>query len=225
MSDDFTEEDEKEEAEILALLGIEPTAEDIARVGAMQPLVVGPGPWFDAAYDHHKCGGRAHFLCKLKHHVDAQLAEKDASIEKLVKDQSLCLRKSVEITVFRGDKILAVNSRNFDGFCGVGGKVEQGETFKEAAYRELWEETGCQPKSIEFIAGHSLDPIKGDDLSIGWYCAGFLVDIGDQEPRQNEVGTAPYWTTREDMIANSLFPRWYAWWFGILGYASLKDKG
>lgn len=123
---------------------------------------------------------------------------------------------SVEITVFRDGKILAVNSRNFDGFCGVGGKVEEGETFEDAVRRELFEETGCTAQKIEFIAGHTLDPIKGDNLTVRWYCAGFVVDIGDQEPHQNEEGTVPYWTTVEDMLKNSLFPEWYEWWFKLL---------
>jgi 8-oxo-dGTP pyrophosphatase MutT (NUDIX family) len=126
------------------------------------------------------------------------------------------LRGSVEITVFRGDRVLAVNSRNFDGFCGVGGKVEPGESFEQAARRELMEETGCKALLIQFVAGHTLDPIKGDDATTKWYCAGFIVDIGDQEPRPTEPGTTPFWTTRENMIQNSLFPEWYAWWFGVL---------
>jgi 8-oxo-dGTP pyrophosphatase MutT (NUDIX family) len=134
------------------------------------------------------------------------------------------LRGSVEITVFRGDRVLAVNSRNFSGFCGVGGKVEPGETFEQAARRELKEETGCEALSITFVAGHTLDPIPGDDATIKWYCAGFVVDIGDQEPRQSEPGTTPFWTTKEDMIANSLFPTWYAWWFGVLDRFSLTPS-
>lgn len=117
------------------------------------------------------------------------------------------LKRSVEITVFREGKILAVNSRNFDGFCGVGGKTEPGESFEQAARRELLEETGCEARSITFVAGHTLDPIKRDDQTHDWYCAGFVVDIGDQEPRVTEEGTTPFWTTKEDMIANKPFSR------------------
>lgn len=126
------------------------------------------------------------------------------------------LRGSVEVTVFRDGKILAVNSRNFDGFCGVGGKVEPGESFEQAVRRELLEETGCEALFVKFVAGHTLDPIKGDDVTVRWYCAGFIVDIGKQEPHQNETGTKPFWTTKQEMIRNSLFPEWYTWWFGLL---------
>jgi 8-oxo-dGTP pyrophosphatase MutT (NUDIX family) len=145
----------------------------------------------------------------------APRATGETTAEPAVLDDT-ALRGSVEITVFRGDRVLAVNSRNFDGFCGVGGKVEPGESFEQAARRELMEETGCKALLIQFVAGHTLDPIKGDDATTKWYCAGFIVDIGDQEPRPTEPGTTPFWTTRENMIQNSLFPEWYAWWFGVL---------
>lgn len=126
------------------------------------------------------------------------------------------LRGSVEITIFRLGLVLAATSRRFSGFSGIGGKVDPGESFEQAARRELLEETGCEARSIKFIAGHTLDPIAGDDLTVRWYCAGFVVDIGEQEPRAIEEGTMPFWTTKEELIANSIFPGWYAWWFGLL---------
>jgi len=126
------------------------------------------------------------------------------------------LKGSVEITVFWRNKILAVTSRRFGGFCGVGGKVEEGESFEEAARRELLEETGCKALSMHFIAGNTLDPIRGDDETVKWYCAGFIADIGNQIPYQTEEGTQVFWTTKENMIQNSLFPEWYKWWFGLL---------
>jgi len=51
---------------------------------------------------------------------------------------------------------------------------------------------------------------------VRWYCAGFIVDIGEQEPRENEKGTTPFWTSVENMVRNSLFPSWYSWWFDLL---------
>lgn len=153
----------------------------------------------------------------------AKPVDSEAAVESSVSIDDCTLRGSVEITVFRGDKVLAVNSRNFNGFCGVGGKVEIGESFEHAARRELLEETDCTAKSIQFVAGHTLDPIEGDDQSVRWYCAGFVVDIGDQEPRQNEEGTVPFWTTKEEMVQRSLFPEWYAWWFDLLEKRSVPS--
>ena len=133
------------------------------------------------------------------------------------------LRGSVEVTVFRGDKVLGIESQKYGGFFGVGGKVEPGESFEQAARRELREETGCEAESLQFIAGHTLDPLPGDDAATKWYCAGFVADIGDQEPRKCEPQTNPFWTTRARMMHESLFPEWYRWWFGLI--ASLEDAG
>ncbi len=126
------------------------------------------------------------------------------------------LRGSVEITVFRNGKILAVNNRKWGKFSAPGGKLEEGESPEEAARRELLEETGCAAISIKHVAGAVHEPMKHDPEHVKWFCSGYIADIGDQEPKVNEKGTQPFWTTVEDMKANSLFPEWYEWWFGLL---------
>ncbi len=130
---------------------------------------------------------------------------------------SMILRPSVEVTVLRDGKMLAIRTTKYGGgFYGVGGKVEEGETFEQAARRELLEETGCEALEIHFVAGHTLDPLPLDPEKGLWYCAGFVADIGDQEPRKCEPHTEPFWTSVENMEHNSLFPQWYAWWIALL---------
>lgn len=125
-------------------------------------------------------------------------------------------RASVEITVFRNGKLLAVTNRKWGGFTCPGGKMEQGETLEEAARRELLEETGCTAKSIRVIAGMMHEPLAQDPEHVRWFCTGFVADIGDQEPCTVEEGTVPMWVSPSDLIGNSLFPSWYVWWFNLL---------
>lgn len=126
------------------------------------------------------------------------------------------LMGSVEVAVFRHGKVLAVNNRRLGGFSAPGGKVEPGETFEHAARRELLEETGCEAISLRFIAGNRIDVVAADGATSHWYCAGFIAEIGDQEPRQNEDGTKPFWVTKDEMIEKGLYQSWFKWWFDLL---------
>lgn len=134
-----------------------------------------------------------------------------------ITESTIWLRKSVEVFIERGDQVLAIRTTKYGGgFFGVGGKVEPGETFEAAALRELREETGCEALSIQFVAGNVLDPLPNDPIQDEWYCAGFIVSIGQQIPRKMELHTEPFWTTRKELATNSLCPLWYRWWLDLL---------
>lgn len=55
---------------------------------------------------------------------------------------------AVGILVIRGGEILCGERRNGQGICGPGGHIEEGETPREAAARETWEEFGITPTEL-----------------------------------------------------------------------------
>lgn len=127
-------------------------------------------------------------------------------------------RLSVTVCVIREDgKLLCVTNRRFGGFSFPGGKVEEGESFEEAAARELLEETGCEPISLTKIAASDYGNLSRDPNEIPWICMGFTAVIGDQTPSTVEEGTEPFWATPDEVVAGGLYSGWYEWFFDIVG--------
>ena len=57
----------------------------------------------------------------------------------------------VEAAVFRDDKILLIQRRDDQLWALPGGLAEVGETFGQAAERELWEEAGVRAKVVQLL--------------------------------------------------------------------------
>jgi 8-oxo-dGTP pyrophosphatase MutT (NUDIX family) len=120
-------------------------------------------------------------------------------------------RLSTALVVVRNNKILVVNSRRWGGFSLPGGKLDPGETFEQAARRELLEETGCEAGELRPLGALEHPPVADDPNRNNWLCMCYVAEIGDQEPRQNEEGTIPEWKTPHEVRTESLYHYLTGW--------------
>ena len=114
-------------------------------------------------------------------------------------------RHSVSIVIQREGKVLVVSSRKWGGFSLPGGKVDPGETFEQAARRELLEETGVEALELTSLWAREHPPVATDPNRNHWLCMCYVAEIGDQEPKQCEEGTIPRWVDPREIANESLY--------------------
>ena len=116
------------------------------------------------------------------------------------------LPKEVFIVVRRGEEFLVVHRSPSGGayWHGIAGGLEEGESFAEAAARELHEETGLAAQPVE-IAEPFVYPVDYDADGITVGC--FLVDVPDGwEPTLNDEHDEYRWCSRDDAVELLYWP-------------------
>jgi ADP-ribose pyrophosphatase YjhB (NUDIX family) len=91
------------------------------------------------------------------------------------------------LVIDREGLILAVSRKNdITSFGLPGGKVDDGETWSQAAARELLEETGLKSTNLEFVFG---DECPGE---VTYWCATFIVKVEGKIQRQTGEGVVKW---------------------------------
>ena len=114
-----------------------------------------------------------------------------------MRDTTLCFPVDAAGRILLGRKKRGFGVSKWNGF---GGKLEKGETFRQCAVRELWEETGLQAKGedlelvglldFRFIAAPELNHL-GYVYFVRSY-EGIITETEEMEPKWFSAESLPY---------------------------------
>jgi len=120
---------------------------------------------------------------------------KAETVKRFQKDGAPC---GVGVVVVKDGKILTGVRKSENGYgllCGPGGKIEDGESPKEAAARELHEEFGVYPKDLIFIGRGKKDEESEFDPPFLFLCTEY-----HGEPKTDEFEmTRPRWRSVKEI--------------------------
>ena len=94
--------------------------------------------------------------------------------------------------VMRGGRVLLVHRARYDDWSLPKGKLEPGETWEDAALREVWEETGARCALGSFL-GSSHYEVNGSPKQVRWWA----MTTDDEAGPSNEVD-AVRWATLDE---------------------------
>lgn len=109
--------------------------------------------------------------------------------------------------IIKDDLVLGVSRRNDKTKFGLpGGKVEMGETPKQAAIRETFEETGVHVDKCVYLYERVEPCRKPGDIPFRSYC--FYATEWHGDPSSSEEGYVK-WCTKEDLLGiTGAFPQY-----------------
>jgi ADP-ribose pyrophosphatase len=119
-------------------------------------------------------------------------------------------RVGVGAIVIRDGRILLVKRGSSPGkglWAPPGGLVELGETVREAAEREILEETGISIRAKEaFYIFDFIDRDKEDKIKYHYVIVDFLADYLGGEPRASDDAIEVRWLAPEDIAGLAITP-------------------
>jgi 8-oxo-dGTP diphosphatase len=95
--------------------------------------------------------------------------------------------------VVREGRVLLVHRDRYDDWSLPKGKLEPGETWEDAALREVWEETGLRCELGAFLGSSHYAP-GGVPKEVRWWA----MTSNDGDPHPTDEVDAVRWATRDE---------------------------
>ena len=94
----------------------------------------------------------------------------------------------------RARRLAVVHRPAYDDWSLPKGHLDAGETFLDAAVREVREETGCVARPIELLTATTY-PVNGRQKYVLWWSMAFEAEV--QAPAEGEIGEVRWLTVTE----------------------------
>ena len=104
--------------------------------------------------------------------------------------------------VLRDGRIAVVHRPRYDDWSLPKGKLDEGESFEDAALREVWEETGLRCALAEELSPTFYNDRKGRSKIVRYW----LMEVLEGEFEPNEEVDELRWLTPSEAVAQLTYP-------------------